>query len=151
PIWVPSGTCFSCRRWFIGGRMRYLLVVVGLGLLGLVQCGSNSSNAAGLNLSVRRTISPMLVSRIAPSTGNRFLQLSVSMTSSSNHVLSIAFPLFSLQSDKGVLAQSSSLTTTLSSPCNANLSLAPGGTATCDLLFEVSASESWDLLSYEDP
>jgi hypothetical protein len=113
--------------------------------LALVAChGSGSSPATGdgLTLAIADVSMPSQIGVLGPGTDRSFLQTTISLANGGTRSLSIAFPLFSVQTSTGLQVQASMATALLSTRCAEDQSLAPGGATQCDLVFAVPNSET---------
>jgi len=77
--------------------------------------------------------------------------VSATISNASGGVESIAFALFAVRTASGLQIQASAATAQLAQACAADQSLAPGGTTSCSLAFEVPTSESPTTLVWLDP
>src|SRR5262245_58932006 len=113
--------------------------------------GPIGSDGAGLSLTVSEVNRMTQIGGVSPASNRRFIKLSVSIENVGRSTLSIAFPLFAVQTSTGVRVQSTSSTALLARRCAEDQSLAPGGSTLCDLAFEVPIAEKPVALSYLDP
>src|SRR5262249_42958845 len=88
----------------------------------------------------------------SPAAGTYFQELNVTLANvGSSKAISASFLLYTLKTDQLLVLQFSPSSDAIDTPCATSVSIASGGSYTCNLIFEVPKGQNPVTLYYDDP
>jgi hypothetical protein len=131
-----------------------------LGVTVLLACGNNAGDGAdggdaggngNVTLTVNSTSTPSAVGPLVPPNGTYFEELNITLGNAGvSKAISASFQFFTLQTDQALVLQFSTASDAVDTACSTSISVADGGSFTCNLVFEVPTGQKPVTLLYND-
>jgi hypothetical protein len=104
-----------------------------------------------VTLVVNNTTTPSTVGGFSPPSGTYLAQLNITLGNVGvSKAISASFQNFTLQTDQSLVLQFSTASDLVGTPCSMSVSVANGGTFTCNLVFEVPTGQTPVTVLYDD-
>lgn len=130
----------------------------------LLACGNNAGDGSdggdaggngSVTLSINSTSTPSSLQdgayTINPSSGTYFEELNITFGNAGiSKAISASFQFFTLETDQALVLQFSTASDYVDTPCSTSISVADGGSLTCNLMFEVPTGQKPMTLLYDD-
>ncbi len=104
-----------------------------------------------MTLVVNSTSTPSVIGTFPPPSGTYLEELNVTLSNVGvSKAIGASFQYYTLETDQSLVLQFSTLSDAVDTPCSMSISVANGGSFTCNLVFEVPTGQNPVTLFYDD-